>query len=545
MNIDVSRDLQRARESYGRRSWVEAYRALSRSDRSGQLAVDDLELLATAAYLTGQDDEYLKVLERVHRAHLEAGNPQRAARSAFWLGLRLVFRGEMGPATGWLGRARRLIEEHARDCVEQGYLMLPLVHQHQMAGNWPGAFDVAKQAAAIGLRFGDKDLAAIALHLQGRALLRRQMVEQGLALLDESMVSVTSGELSPIPTGLVYCSVIEACQEIYALRRAGEWTAALARWCEAQPEMVAFTGRCLVHRAEILQLRGDWDDAMEEARRACVRVAQKDERKTAAAAFYQQGEIHRLRGDYADAEAAYQSASKFGLEPQPGLALLRLAQGRAEAAAAAIRRVVGAAKDPLQRVKLLTAYVEIMLAARDHAEARAASSELETIAAGYGGDVLSALSDYSRGVLDLADEKPEDAVAALQRARVALDDLNAPYWAACARLHAARACRALGDDEAAGLELAVARAAFERLGAAPDLVRLEALAGGGAAARTHGLTARELQVLRLLASGKTNKLIAKDLTLSEKTVDRHVSNILNKLDVPPAPPPPPTRTSTS
>jgi ATP/maltotriose-dependent transcriptional regulator MalT len=530
MTVDVSGRLQRGRESYGRRSWAEAFRALSQIDACGPLGVEDLERLATSAYLIGRDDDYLKTLERVHQAHLETDNNERAARTAFWLGLRLIFRGEMGPATGWFGRARRLLDEHARDCVEKGYLMLPLVEQQLRGGNWAEASDLAAQAAAIGSRFRDPELVSIALHLQGRALLRSQKVEQGLALLDESMVSVTAGELSPIVTGLVYCSVIDACQQVYAFRRAGEWTAALARWCAEQPELVAFTDQCLVHRSEILQLHGSWNDAIEEARRACTRFANRDDQRISAAAYYQQGEVHRLRGEFAEAEAAYRNASQWGWEPQPGLALLRLAQDRLDAAAAALRRALDATTDPLKRAKLLPAQVEVMLAARDSGEAHAACSELETIAEGYGADVLRASAAYARAAIELDEGKPRDALSTLQRAREAWQE--APHFAACIRVGVARACRALGDEEGAEMELEAARAAFERLGAVPDIARIDAIAAADEREPSHGLSARELQVLRLLASGKTNKAIAADLSLSERTVDRHVSNIFNKLDVP-------------
>jgi ATP/maltotriose-dependent transcriptional regulator MalT len=530
MTVDVSGRLQRGRESYGRRSWAEAFRALSQIDACGPLGVEDLERLATSAYLIGRDDDYLKTLERVHHAHLETDNNERAARTAFWLGLRLIFRGEMGPATGWFGRARRLLDEHARDCVEKGYLMLPLVEQQLRGGNWAEASDLAAQAAAIGSRFRDPELVSIALHLQGRALLRSQKVEQGLALLDESMVSVTAGELSPIVIGLVYCSVIDACQQVYAFRRAGEWTAALARWCAEQPELVAFTDQCLVHRSEILQLHGSWNDAIEEARRACTRFANRDDQRISAAAYYQQGEVHRLRGEFAEAEAAYRNASQWGWEPQPGLALLRLAQDRLDAAAAALRRALDATTDPLKRAKLLPAQVEVMLAARDSGEAHAACGELETIAEGYGADVLRASAAYARAAIELDEGKPRDALSTLQRAREAWQE--APHFAACIRVGVARACRALGDEEGAEMELEAARAAFERLGAVPDIARIDAIAAADEREPSHGLSARELQVLRLLASGKTNKAIAADLSLSERTVDRHVSNIFNKLDVP-------------
>ena len=532
MHIDVPRILQQGRESYERRSWVEAFHALTLVDESTALRVEDLERLATAAYLVGRDDDYLRLLERTHRQYLNAGESAPAARCAFWLGLRLIFRGEVGPASGWFGRGRRLIEQEELDCVEQGYLMLPLVEQRIMVGNLTAAYETAAEAAGVGRRFGEADLVACALHLQGRALILQQEVERGLALLDESMVAVTSGELSPIMTGLIYCSVIDACRQVYAFSRAGEWTVALAHWCADQPELVAFTDRCLVHRSEIMQLKGAWDDAIAEAERAGERLAERDDRKTAAAAHYQQGELHRLRGDYAAAEAAYRSANQWGWEPQPGLALLRLAQGRLEAARTAIRRVAAATTDPLQRLKLLPAYVEIMLAAGDADEAQGACRELEAIADSYGTDALRATVAHARGTVELSDGKAQEALASLQRARGAWQDLQAPYPCARVRVDIAQACRALGDEEGATMELDAARTAFERLGAAPDIDRLASLVEDKASDRSHGLTARELQVLRLLASGRTNKAIASELSLSGRTIDRHVSSILSKLDVP-------------
>jgi DNA-binding CsgD family transcriptional regulator len=532
MSIDVAQTLQRGRDSFRRRSWDEAFKTLTRVDDKAPLSANDLECAATAAYLTGRDEDYSKLLERAHRAHQDAGDCERAARCAFWLGLRFVFRGEMGPATGWFGRARRLIEQQERDCVEQGYVLLPLVEQHLMSGKPAAAYEAAANALAIGSRFRDADLVAIALHLQGKALLREREVERGLALLDEAMVAVTADELSPIVTGLIYCSVIDACQQVCAYGRAGEWTAALASWCAEQPQLAAFTDRCLVHRSEVMQLHGAWDDAIAEARRACTRLGQKDDRRAAAAAYYQQGEIHRLRGDFESAETAYREASEWGAEPQPGLALLRLAQGRIDAAAAAIRRSAGAAVDPFRRVRLLPAQVEIMLAAHDAAEAHAASRELEEVALAYGTDVLRTFAAHARGIVELAEGKHREALNSLQHARRGWHDLDVPYLAARARVDAAHACRALDDHEGAGMELDAARVVFERLGAAPDVARIETLAGGRSAGPPHGLTTRELQVLRILASGKTNKSIARELSLSEKTVDRHVSNIFDKLDVP-------------
>ena len=254
--------------SYSARAWVDAYESLSRADETASLGAEDLELLATSAYMLGRDDEWMRDLERAHHLYVDTEEPLRAARCALWIGINLALRGEVGGASGWLGRAQRLLERDGRDCAERGYLLLPVMFQHEATGDFAAAAATAAEAAEIGERFGDADLFALAAHGQGYMLIKSGQVKQGLGLLDEAMVAVTTGELSPIPPGLVYCGVIMACQEVYEVRRAGEWTAALTRWCEEQPDVVAFTGRCLVHRAEIMQLRGAWDDALAEARRA-------------------------------------------------------------------------------------------------------------------------------------------------------------------------------------------------------------------------------------------------------------------------------------
>jgi DNA-binding CsgD family transcriptional regulator len=527
---DALGELERGRAYYGRRAWADAYQSLALAAQAAPLKGEDLELLAMAAYLIGRDEDYLTALDRAHQAHLNAGQGLRAIRCAFWLGLRFLFRGETGRATGWFGRAQRLLEHEQHECAEQGYLLLPIVEQHLAAGNLEAAFATAADAAEIGERCGDADLVACTRHDQGRIRIQQGQVEKGLALLDEVMVAVAAGELSPLVTGLMYCSVIQACQEVYAFGRAREWTAALAQWCEQQPEMVAFTGVCRVHRAEIMQLRGAWQEAIEEAQRARER-AQGVSQQTAAAALYQQAEVHRLRGEFAAAEEAYRSASQCGLEPQPGLALLRLAQGRIDAAVAASRRAMSATGDPLQRAKLLPAHIEIMLAANDIQEARGACDELEEIAGTFDTGVLGAMAGYARGAVELAEGTPEAALGSLRCAFQVWQQVEAPYAAARVRVLIGLACRALGDDDGGGLELDAARAVFEQLGAAPDLARIAALTGGTRSGHRYGLTARELQVLRLVAAGKTNKAIAAELCLSEKTVDRHVSNIFTKLDV--------------
>jgi DNA-binding CsgD family transcriptional regulator len=524
-------ELERGRESYGRRAWQDAYEALRQADRATPLAADDLELLATSAYMLNRDDDFVGALERAHHLYLDAGDAARAVRCAFWVGVNLATRGEMGGASGWFGRGQRLLEREERDCVERGYLLIPVLLAHVAAGDPEAACAAAAEAAEIGLRFGDADLLALAVHEQGHALVRQGRVEEGMRLLDETMVAVTAGELSPIVTGLVYCNVIAFCQEVYEVRRAREWTAALTRWCDRQPDMVAHTGLCLLHRAEIMELNGAWPEALEEARRAGERFAEGPNQTAAGQASYRQGEVHRLRGEFDLAEQAYREASRCGWEPQPGLALLRLAQGNGGAAAAAIRRVVGETDEPLKLARLLPAFVEIVLAEGETGDARDAASTLEELSAGHEGGMRAAQVAEVRGAVDLAEGDARAALIALRHAWQGWQELDAPYEAARARVLVGLACRALGDDDAAALELAAARGVFAQLGAEPDLARVESLALGAAPADAHGLTQRELEVLRMVAAGATNKAIAAELVLSERTVDRHVSNILAKLRV--------------
>ncbi len=529
--VDASDELRRGREAYARRAWMDAYESLSRADQTAALGTENLELLATSAFMIGRVDDFLRSLERAHHVYLDAGEVMRAVRCAFWVGAHLAFQGEMAHATGWLGRAQRLLEREGGDCVERGYLLVPIVMQRAAAGDHGAAYATAAEAAQIGERFGDRDLLALAVHEQGRALVNQGRVEEGLGLLDEAMVAVTAGELSPIVTGIVYCGVIDGCHEVYALRHAREWTAALTRWCEQQSDMVAFTDRCLVQRAEIMELHGAWRDALEEARRGRRRCEQMKNWTAAAQAFYLQGEVHRLQGRFSAAEEAYRDASRCGREPQPGLALLRLAQGKNDVAAAAIRRVVGETTERLKRARLLPAYVEIMVAVGEAQEARSACGELEEISAVYQSGMLGAISAHARGAVALAEGDARVALVALRRAWQVWQEIEAPYEVARVRVLLGLACRALGDYDTAALELEAARDVFQRLGAAPDLGRVEELRHPAAPKAAGGLTAREVQVLRLVAAGKTNQAIAAELFISEKTVARHVSNIFTKLEL--------------
>lgn len=515
-------ELERGREAYAKRAWLEAYEALTAAEEQTALDGRDADVLATCAFMLGRDDESVAWLERGHQRYIESGDTLRAVHCAAWIGLNLASRGQIGPATGWLGRARRLLEDES-ECAEHGYLLLPVMFQHEAAGDFAAAAAVAGEAVRFGERFGDRDLFALAIHGQGRMLIKDGRVREGLALLDEGMVAVTAEELSPIVTGLVYCGVILACQEVYEVRRAREWTRALSDWWALQPEMVAFTGRCLVHRAEVLQLDGAWRDALKEARKAGERFGET-KNPAAGLARYRQAELLRLQGEFAAAEDAYKEASTLGWEPQPGLAQLRLAQGRSKAAVAAIRRAEVATTLALERARLLPAFVEIMLAAGDTESAGRACLELEELAQGFESAMLDALVAHAQGALHLAEGDAQAALVALSSARETWHALEAPYEIARTRVLVGEACRLLGDEEAAALELETARAIFERLGAKPDLARLTTRTTDA-----HGLSRRELEVLRLVASGKSNREIASSLVISEHTVARHIQNIFAKL----------------
>ena len=513
-------DLERGRKAYARRTWREAYDHLS-----GAVEPEDIELLATTAFMLGRDQEYVSILERAHDAYLERGEPLRAFRCAFWCGMILMIRGEVGPGSAWIGRAQRLCEGQPDESVERGYLLMPLVFRHEAAGEFEAAAAAAGKAAAMAERFGDADGFALASHVHGYMLIKAGRVREGLAALDESMLAATSGDLSPMTTGIVYCGVILACQEVFEARRAQEWTAVLTEWCEGQPDVVAFTGRCLVHRAEILQLEGAWSDALEEAKRARQRFIEAENLGRVGLAMYREADVQRLLGEFDAAEDGYREASRHGWDPQPGLAQLRLAQGRAGAALAAIERALAEATEPLRRAALLPACVEIVLARGDVERARAACLELAALAESYESAMLGAMVAYARGAVHLAAGDAAQALVALRRAGDEWARLGARYEVARTRELTGLACRSLGDEEAASLELDAAHEAYRVLGAAPDLARLDA---GG---RPHGLTNRELEVLRLVASGRSNREIAAELVISEHTVARHVQNIFAKVGV--------------
>ena len=536
--------LLRGRAAFRTQAWSEAYANLAAADRQAPLAAEDLELLATSAYLTGADHASIDVWVRAYEEWLRTANPRRAARCTFWMILELLAGGEWARANGWLATARRLLDDDVGDCPERGLFGIVIARGLLKEGDEAAALAVSAEANALADRFDDRDLKAVGRLGLGVAHARRGDARHAIALFDEAMVAATAEGVSPLTVGVVYCAVIEACFEVLDLGRAREWTATLAHWCGAQPDLVPFRGQCLVHRAETMRLCGAWSTAIHEAEEACRRAseatnaeASEPARETRrgyplGAAFYEQAEIWRLRGRFVEANDAYRNASLHGRSPEPGLALLRLAEGRTDAAVATIRRLIEQPQRRWARLNVLAAATEILIAAGDLEAAHGAVQELIALAADFPTPVVRAVAAHATGALLLAREEPRAALPELRRAWMEWQELEVPFEAARVRVLMGLACRALGDEEAGQLELEAARHVFLRLDAASEIARIDQLLTKPSASGGTRLTSRELQVIRLLAAGKTNRAIARKLTISERTVDRHVSNILTKLNLP-------------
>ena len=525
--MGVVEQLIQAREEYDRREWLAAYDALSDA-APDELMPDDFVRLATAAYLLGRRNDCVQALQRAYQLNIDGGDVLAAVRCAFWLALVLITSGETAIGGGWVARSHRLLADVDGDVVERGYVLIHVMYRHIFAGEFDSAYPLAEQITDYGHRYRDPDLIAIGLSSQGRLLLYGGRVPDGLALLDEAMVGVAAGEVSTILAGDIYCSMIEGCQEIGDFDRAARWTAALTAWCAEQPGLVPFTGQCAVHRGQIMRAQGAFDEALTEFDLSVHRYLAAQTPAAAGLAMAERGDVLRIRGDLSGAHAAYQQAITFGHEPQPGLALLWLAQGRTEAAVAAIRRLLAEYGDPVHRAQLLPAAVEVLIAARQHDEAAARAVELTAIAGSFGCASVQARADHTAALVALEAGDAADAMPLLRRAGAVWERLGARYEAARSRMLLGRALRALGDDDSAVTELTAAQCAFAYLGAAPAEREAATL---NAPTYPGGLTTREVEVLRLVAAGKTNPEIAALLVLSEKTVARHLSNIFAKLDV--------------
>jgi DNA-binding CsgD family transcriptional regulator len=525
--------LIRGRTAFEREAWSDAYRELATADAAGSLEPDDLDYLATAAFLTGNDAASAEARARAHAGFLDRGDPVRAARSALWLAFGLVEKpASRAQAGGWFARARRLLDECGSDCAERGLLLCSEGFQLSVQGAVAAGLVAFQEAAAIGTRFRDSDVLALARHGQARCFIRLNRRADGLALLDEVMVAVTGAEVTPMVAGVVYCSVMSACYEAFDLQRAQEWTTALTGWCEAHPDMVPFRAQCMVRRAELMLLHGHWPEAAVEAQRASEWCAHDESSPDAGAACYQLGELCRLQGDFARADDYYRRASQAGCKPYPGLALLRLAQGEIDAAESAVRRMLMEIVDRRARARLLGACVEVTIARPDLQAARSASDELGDLARELEAPFLQAAAAYASGTVTLASGDVAQALQLFRQSSSIWQELDAPYDGARVRTSIGLAYRKMGDEDGAQMEFEAAQETFERLGAAADATRVEALLTPVPSASHGPLTGREVEVLRLAATGKTNRMIATQLAISEKTVARHMSNIFTKLDLP-------------
>ena len=464
--VNLDNALEDGREAVHRHAWREAFELLTAADQAVGLTAEDLEALAYAAWWSGHAQACISARERAYPLHVEGSQPRQAALLAVALS-----KGQFeqrAPAVGkaWLSRAERLLRDEPIG-VEHGHLSrLQAVVALEIDVDYQRALEYATKTLDIGTRFGDRDLIALGLHDQGRALVGRGQVGEGMALFEEAAVAALSGELQPMTTGIIYCNLIDTCEGMADYKRAREWTDAARRWCDRQ-SIAAFPGMCRVHRAEVIRLQGSWQEAELEARSAFEElrgfIAQY-----AAEAMYVIGETRLGRGDLVEARDAFRQAHELGREPNPGLALLRLAEGDVSAAAAAIKRGLASAREPLPRARMLPAQVMIALAAGDRATAAAAAAELESIALTYATAALKARALSARAAVALAEGDADSAVRDFCDALAHWRDVEAPYEEAKTRLGLASAYQAGDDPEGSVLELRAAHATFARLGAALD-----------------------------------------------------------------------------
>lgn len=512
--------------------WTETYTSLFKADKERALEPVELETLALAAFLTGKDTECFEILERAHHGYLNREKTEKAVRCAFWLGLMLINAGEKARGSGWMARIERLLSDEQRpECAEKGLLLIPSALGALSSGEAANAQKHFEQAVIIGEKFGDIDLIALGRLGKGQAMIQQGIVAKGIKLLDETMIIVETEEIFPLVKGIIYCAVIETCRKIWDLRRAQEWTLVLSRWIDSQPDILPFRGQCLVRRAEIFQLHGEWPIALEQSHDACKLLTQPPGQPAAGEAYYLQAELKRLLGDFEEAERCYMEAAKWGKKPQPGLALLRLEQGLNGDAETSIGNTLKETKEIKRRAELLPGFVKIMLAVKRTEEAQQATKDLQLIAVKFNTPYLYAISSYCQGSVLIEEGNFQLSLEHLNKALKIWDTLHLPYESALTRELIGLVYRELNDKDNSNLELAAAKWVYGQLNAQPDLDRINMMKNGSSGHESHGLSLRELQVLRLVISGKTNKSVAGELFISERTVDRHVSNIFNKLNV--------------
>jgi DNA-binding CsgD family transcriptional regulator/tetratricopeptide (TPR) repeat protein len=526
----MASELKVARKAFEKRAWRTAFSQLATAHTEEALELEDLELLAQAAYLCGEDAASEKAWIEANQRSVKKRDWARAARCAFWLGVTLQARSERAQAGGWFARAQRILEDHDHDCVERGWLLVGAGLKLHHDRSYEASKRAWELALEVGKRFHNVDLVATARQGLGRILIKQGSISEGSPMLDESMVAVLANEVSPIPAGIIYCSVIEACQEMLDIARAQEWTAALSDWVDAQPDLVPYRGRCQLHRSEIMTLGGRWSDAAAEIAQACERLVDPPQPQLGMA-LNQQAEVHRLRGEFDAAEKAYRRANEKAFVLQPGWALLKLARGETEAAVAAIQRSYATTSKEVTRCRVLPAYVVIMLAAGKIEAAKTGHEELAQIAETMDSPLLRGIALRSKGTVLLAEGHAADALATFAKVWEHWSALEVPYETARLRLLIAQASKQAGDEHTASSEFDAAQRAFEQLGAANDLKMLEALSGSTPLQVAGGLSPREVEILSLVAKGRSNREIASELVISERTVARHMSNIFNKLDV--------------
>ena len=513
-----------ARELHAQSRWAEACVQFAAADRAEQLDADDLERYAEAAQILGRGDEAIQLLRRAFNLRIAAREVDRAIVSAFWLFQALIINAEFARARGWAAQVRRSMPD-----VDNGWFLFTEAYFLIPAGDYDQAAQLLARAAAMGSRSRETDLIAFATTVWGRALIKAGRLEEGLSRLDEAMLPVVERDTSPRATSMMYCSAIATCHEAREFGRAREWTHALGAWLDSQPRLGgAYFGNCRIYRAYLMCLRGSWREALDEVAFVCDDLSGNYGQLVAGHAHYQLAEIHRLLGN-PEADASYRRAAELGAQTQPGLSLLRLAQGELDKAVLGIRRALAETSGQLERLDLLTAAVTIMLAAGDIDAARQATAELAGIAAVYTTPGVQADFAAARGAVALSDGDPATALPLLRSAARFWREIDAPHAVARVSVLIGLACRAVGDEDAAEVELTSARSTFARLGARPDVHRVEELLHPTRALGP--LSAREIEVLKLVAAGKTNHAIAAELFVSERTVHRHISNIFDKLGV--------------